>query len=155
MADAEEAAESPEEDAPEGGGPPGLVFLDPELDEEACAELAEALGCPVRVLPPDELAPSFPGPADRGIVVPFALPAQCGLDLVETVRLREHGREVPIAVADEQPTRSRVLAALRVGATSVALQPYDPEELKQKLAAALEAIASGDGEESADDDVSE
>ena len=82
MAEAEDAAEDGAQ-TPEDG-PPAVVFLDPELAEEGCAALAEDLGCAVRVLSPAEIDPHFPRPGDRAIVVPFSLPAQCGLDLVET-----------------------------------------------------------------------
>lgn len=148
MADPDDAAGAGDDEEGAGAGrapepgedeTPRIVILDPELTDEAREELASALGCAVLVLSPAELGPDFPSAADRAIVVPFRLPAQCGLDVVETLRLREHGREVPIAVADDEPTRSRVLAALRVGATSFALRPYDAEELRLRLGDALKS----------------
>lgn len=134
---------------------PVLVFLDPELGSEAREAVATSLGCEAWVIDPEDLDPALHLEADRAFVIPMSLGTQSGLDLVEALRRREHGADVAIAVADEQPTRRKVIAALRAGASTFLHRPYDADEVRERLGHVLEARDAADGVEDPSDGVSD
>lgn len=161
MADPENDPESEETADAEGedeaaDGPSeariGVVFLDPEITDEVRSELEASLGTAIRVAEPLDLDPDLPGDDDGAIVVPWTLGSQCGLDLVEALRRRETEREITIVMASETPTRHKVSAALRAGASSFAHRPYDAEELLERLAGALSAEPTPEAAESEESD---
>ena len=124
-----------------------LVFVDPELSQEDADGIGEALGVKTSRVDDSEL---LAGDADAldaalAVVVAWDLAGQTALDLVESLCRTERAVEVPVVVASAEPTRGRVMAALRAGATSFARRPYDVEELRARLGPQLEP--SNDPEE--------
>ncbi len=128
---AEETEEAEEAEEPEGDA---VVLLDPLAEPEIIAAIEAAIGHSVRVLDPLPLDPDLPGPGDLAIVVPLDLGSVSGIDLVESLRVRAQSEAFPIAVTSPEPTRRRVRAALRAGATTWLRQPYDAEDWQQRLA---------------------
>lgn len=123
---------------------PAFVFLDPLLGEEQRAALAQGLGVRLRALHPAEIAEQPVQATDLAVVVALELGLYSGLDAVE--HLRRGGCRCPIALASAAPTRALVRAARRAGATTVISQPYDLDELRQRLALApVAAPAAGAG----------
>lgn len=141
--EAGEAVDEPSGDAKPQA--PALVFLDPSLDEEWVAHLEEGLQCKVRIEESLPLADDFPCETDLAIIVPLDLGSVSGLDLLETIRRRTHGSSIPIAIASGFPTSRRVRAAMRAGASTWLLQPYELSEIQERLGLFLEPQADERG----------
>ena len=122
--------EASAEDASEAGT---LLFLDPALDEERARALAEGLGLEMASVEPARFDPAEVGAEVAALAIRWDLGVQTGLDVVESLRRGEATRELPILVLSEAPTRGRVRAAMRAGATSFSPYPYDPQELAARL----------------------
>lgn len=100
-----------EELEPELGGFPIWTFDPAEFCAETFDEIAEA----------------------SAIVIEWNLQGQCGIDLLEALLFDERTREVPVVLASAVPTRAMVLAALRCGARSFTMKPYQADELRRRL----------------------
>lgn len=68
-------------------------------------------------------------------IISWDLEIRSGLDLLEEIRRHEMLSGLPVLVATDSPLPSMVKCALRHGADSVCLKPYDGEELRAKLTA--------------------
>jgi len=109
-----------------------------EAERRALPELARGLGFRPVGLEPAELRGE---PDERllgaaALVIPFDLAGSAGLELVEALAGDPRLAAVPIVVACERPTREQVWAALRAGARSFVVRPYDAGELRQRILAA-------------------
>ncbi len=134
---------SAEAETEEGADERAVVFLDASLEPERVEELQQALGRPARAIDPLQIDLETLCEDAAALVVPWDLAGQPGLDLVESLARREAAAGIPIVMVSPEPTRARVLAALRAGATGFALQPYDPEELSARLAPVAEDAPTG------------
>jgi CheY-like chemotaxis protein len=141
MSDGANVAESEESASNEGG--PAVVLLDPCVEPELLRSIEAELGRSIRIVEPLPLDPDLPGPGDLAVIVPLDLGAVSGIDLVESLRARAESDGVPIAVTSAEPTRRRVRAALRAGATTWLRQPYEPDDWKKRLGPILEAAGQG------------
>ena len=137
-----EKSAGPEDGETEGG--PAVVLLDPCVEPELLRSIEAELGRSIRIVEPLPLDPDLPGPGDLAIVVPLDLGAVSGIDLVESLRARAESDAVPIAVTSAEPTRRRVRAALRAGATTWLRQPYEAEDWKRRLGPILDAAAEAE-----------
>ena len=72
----------------------------------------------------------------EAFIVCWDLGVLSGADLVESIRTDERLRDRVVIVATPVPTPSLVRTALRVGADSVCLQPYDAEQIRACLESA-------------------
>jgi CheY-like chemotaxis protein len=109
-----------------------------ERERRALAELARGLGFRPLGLEPAELLGE---PDERllgaaALVVPLDLGGAAGLELVETLADDPRMAGVPIVAAGERPTREQVWAALRAGASSFVVRPYEATELRRRILAA-------------------
>ena len=128
-----------------------VLVIDPDGERRSAIEEwgEEAIGRPIRTLDPavlaDELGASVSEAA--AIVVRWELGGRPGLEIVEQIA---HARpELPIIVADERPSRDRVVRALERGAKSVILHPFEAEELLERIG---ELPSEASEEEAPEDD---
>ncbi len=148
--------EDPQEDAAsEAEVGDAVVLLDPTVDPAVVEAIEAALGCPIRNVAPLPLDPDLPGPGDLAVVVPLDLGSVSGLDLVESLRARAADGNLPIAVTSAEPTRRRVRAAMRAGATTWLRHPYDAEDWKQRLGPWLEEAARDEGSPASESEANE
>jgi len=61
-----------------------------------------------------------------------------GLQFVQAVRAKEEYQNIPIIMLTTVNTQDEVLAALKAGANSYLTKPFNPEDLKKKIAQILE-----------------
>jgi CheY-like chemotaxis protein len=137
-----EAAEPPAEpeEGREASGPGAIVFLDPSAEaRDQAEELEEELGgLPIWTFEPAEFgADTFEEIAEASaIVIEWNLQGQCGIDVLEALLFDERTREIPVLLASASPTRAMVMAALRCGARSFTMKPYQADELRRRLESA-------------------
>ncbi len=68
-------------------------------------------------------------------IISWDLGIRSGLDLLEEIRRHEVLSGIPVIIATDTPLASMVKCAMRHGADSVCLKPYDVDELRAKLTA--------------------
>lgn len=133
-------------EADAANAPGSVCFVEAvESRQRALAELEPGLGfSPVAVAPAD-----LRGELDErvltaaALVVPWDVGGQSGLELVELLAGDPRLANVPVVAAAAQPTRERVLAALRAGARSFVTLPYEAAELRRRIRAARGEAAEG------------
>lgn len=72
------------------------------------------------------------------ILCDWNMPEMNGLQFVQEVKAKEDYQNIPIIMLTTVTTQDEVLAALKAGATSYIVKPFKPEDLKEKIAQALE-----------------
>lgn len=140
---AEAVAPEDEEDGP-------LVVIDPsEADREALESLEVELGRVVWAVDPAELGTeSFEGLADASaVILAWELGACMGLDVLHALRSAEATAHLPVALASSQPTRRMVLSALRSGAATFLMKPYEAREIRTRFGFATPDAMAGPGDE--------
>lgn len=79
------------------------------------------------------------GSSIRCVITGWDLPGMSGIDLVQALRDRRDGREVPLLMVTSRSTRSDILAAREAGVNSYIVTPFTVHVLKDKLDAVLRA----------------
>ncbi len=123
-------------DSPAGGCT--IYFLaDPDEEPLSLNDIGVALGWSVGVIAPERVRDTCEGlfPNAGAVVVPWEVGGRAGLELVDVLRRDPQTAEVPLLMSSEAPTRAMVWAALRAGAQSFVMRPYDGEELLARLPA--------------------
>lgn len=116
-----------------GEGP--LLLLDGDgVTRDAITQLAEELGREIQLIDPAEMPGLDDEAFDHAVafVLAWNLCGRSGIELVEALRRRPSTRGKPIFLASEIPTRGMVRAALRAGATSFLMRPYDADEMRAR-----------------------
>jgi len=72
------------------------------------------------------------------ILCDWNMPEMNGLQFVQAVRAKEEYQNIPIIMLTTVNTQDEVLAALKAGANSYLTKPFNPEDLKKKIAQILE-----------------
>lgn len=109
-----------------------LFVVEPDDDaRERLEEQIEALEREIQVVAPEELDDdAFDAMADaQGIVVAWDLAGRSGIELIEHLARESATREATLVLSHVQPSRVDVEVALRAGAHSMVMRPYDIEEL--------------------------
>jgi two-component system chemotaxis response regulator CheY len=73
------------------------------------------------------------------IITDWNMPNMSGLDFAKAVRLRDHGKTIPILMVTTRGSQSDILGALQAGVTGYILKPFMPAVLKEKI----DSILSG------------
>lgn len=144
-------AQDPQESEPNVEPPkdeaPTLVVIDPSLEDRSRAEALESeLGCTVWALDPNELTPELLEELCEAaaIVVEWNLGAYTGLDVLSNLLRHERLRRIPIALSSSRPTRTMVTLAIRSGASTFLLKPYEAGEIRARLLAEASSPAPED-----------
>lgn len=114
----------------------GLVFVDPdEKSRHAAESLEESLARSILAVDASEFDPASSEEIQRAaaFVVCWDLGFRAGGELLESIRANESIRDSKILVSMDEPTRTRVLVAMELGADAVCRRPYDAEELAVRL----------------------
>lgn len=114
----------------------GLVFVDPDERSRHVAEsLEEVLARSILAVDASEFDPASSEEIQRAaaFVVCWDLGFRTGAELLESLRANEPIRDAKILVAMDEPTRTRVLVAMELGADAVCRRPYDGDELSVRL----------------------
>ncbi len=114
----------------------GLVFVDPdEKSRHAAESLEEALARTILAVDASEFDPGASEEIQRAaaFVVCWDLGFRTGAELLESIRSNEQIRDGKILIAMDEPTRTRVLVAMELGADAVCRRPYDGDELSVRL----------------------
>lgn len=120
----------------EESGPLAVVDIVP-AERDEMDQLARELGRRVWTVDPAELGQeTMEDLADcDAVILCWDLGGYGGLDVLEWLRRDDRTRELKVAVASAEPTRSMVIAALRWGAYTVIHKPLEPQEIQTRLLA--------------------
>jgi len=113
-----------------------IAIIDPcEESREDFASIAEELGAQVMSFDPQEIGPEAREElADVGwVILSWDLGGRSGLDLLDSLRRDSATAHLQFAIASPTPTRPIVEAALRWGAQTVLFQPWEAEEIRERL----------------------
>jgi len=113
-----------------------IVFIDASDDDRKQVEdLEEELGHSVWALSPDEFDPEELDEFEEvgAFFIEWDLGVRPGLDLLEVLRADEKLSGLPIIIAMTKPSDGLVRCALRCGADSVVMKPYEVEEIVSRL----------------------
>ena len=113
-----------------------IAIVDPcEESREDFGNIAEGLGAQVMSFDPQELGPEAKEElAEVGwVVLAWDLGGRSGLDLLDALRRDKATAHLEFAIASPAPTRPIVEAALRWGARTVLFQPWEAEEIRERL----------------------
>lgn len=113
-----------------------IALLDPCPDSrEEFDSIAAEIGAHAMTLEPSEVGPETNAElADfEWLVITWDLGGRLGLELLERFRTQKATRHLQFAIASPAPTRSMIDAALRWGAQTVLYQPWDANEILERL----------------------
>ncbi len=113
-----------------------IVVIDPSSESrETFTDFAEELDAQIVGLDPSEVGPdSIEEFATASwIVLTWDLGGRSGLELLDELRGDAATRDLNVAIASPAPTHSMVEAALRWGARTFLYQPWDAQEIRERL----------------------
>jgi len=118
--------------------PKSIVVVDPDPESRNRAEdLEDALE--IQVIAMDSM--DFESESSEDVlaatacIISWDLGIRSGLDLLEEIRRHEMLADLPVLIATDSPLPGMVKCAMRNGADSICLKPYDGEEVRAKLSA--------------------
>lgn len=129
------------EDCGESDEPRTLLVVDPDESERGrLEELESSLPLRVTSIDPADLVAQLENAGEPGVViVAWDLGGRSGLELVESLACDPRTAGARFALASEAPTRGRVEAAFRAGASGFLFRPYDTEAVGRFVAESGEA----------------
>jgi len=113
-----------------------IVIVDSKEDDRSDAEeMEEALGVSVWTFEPKEFSVELLEEIAEAsaILVEWDLDGQSGLDVLETLLFDERTRSIPVLFTSAAPTERIVVTALRAGARSFLMKPFESDEVKRRL----------------------
>lgn len=113
-----------------------IAVIDPSPESrEAFGEIAQSLGAQVMSIDPNDLGPDVLEDLANvaWVVLTWDLGGRSGLDVLDRLRRNESTSHLAFAVASEAPTRSMFEAAIRWGARTLLYQPWDADEVLDRL----------------------
>ena len=119
-----------------------LVVIDGSEDDRIAIEaLEDDLELPVWAIDPEQISVAgFEELSDAAaILVDWDLGAYSGLEMLQALRTHPTTARMRIALASANATRRRVMTALRHGADTFVMKPYDAAEIRARLGFATEA----------------
>ncbi len=70
------------------------------------------------------------------VLLDWNMPKMLGIDALKAIR--ESGKQVPVIMVTSEAEKSRVLTAIKAGATSYIVKPFEPATIVSKIKAVLE-----------------
>jgi len=113
-----------------------IAVVDSNDDDRSDAEgMEDALGVSVWTFEPKEFGLELLEEIAEAcaVIVEWDLSGQSGLDVLETLLIDERTRNIPVFLSSSAPTERIVVTALRAGARSFLMKPFDPDEVKRRL----------------------
>ncbi|MBK8229354.1 MAG: response regulator [Candidatus Eisenbacteria bacterium] len=74
------------------------------------------------------------------VLMDWNMPKMTGIDALKTMRAQ--GSTVPVIMVTTEAEKSRVMEALKCGASSYVIKPFQPEQLIQRIQQVLEKKAA-------------
>ncbi len=139
-------------DAPTRSGP--ILLVDPsEEDRKAFEAMQGDLGRRVWAVDPSDFGRAMLDEiADAGgVILAWNLGVCGGMDAFDLLRSCESTDQIPVALASDNPTRSRVLRAMRKGAQTFLKKPYLASEIAERFLGTEIGIETGSAPRSEED----
>jgi len=113
-----------------------IVLVDPSVESrDDFTEITEGLPAQIVCLDPSEVGDESIGELAEAswIILTWDLGGRSGLELLDKLRSDEATSHLKLAIASPAPTRSMVEAALRWGAQTLLYQPWESDEIQERL----------------------